>query len=366
MGSPKTRAAAAGRVVDAVREGNSVVVVVSAIGRRGDPYATDTLLDLFGCDVTAVEAIPYGAMFASGELIAAALFSHILNLRGVAAQPLTGAQVGILTNSNARDAGVLSVEPSHVLRCLSRRRVPVVAGGQGVCPWTSDITSLGRGGSDTTAVLLAARLDAAVLQLFKDVPGVAAVDPRLVPSAPTFRELSYTRMYEMARWGARVIAPDAIRIAQRSGVPIEVSGLFEEEPGTTVRQEADESEDSAIVSTGPIRSVWRADGSLVGEFGHGEVFASEKHVESACWSDSQVPMVQKTQQEERLCWISILDARGKASADLETRRHYLWEAGVHPRLCDEEQGRQTYVVDARDERRAAETLYSTRDWLATR
>lgn len=358
MRSHESRLLAAARAAEALRGGDGLVVVVSAIGRRGDPYATDTLLDLLGVLPEEADPLSYGLMFATGELIAASLFSQTLNTLGVPSQPFAGSTAGIHTDSNARSATVLSVDSRPIRQCLAKGRVAVVAGGQGQCSWTSDITSLGRGGSDTTAVALAASLDAERLQLFKDVSGIAVVDPQLLPGTPTLREVCYEQLHEMARWGARVISPQAVEIARHSGVRIHIDGLSPSaSPGTSVSSAVQTTCWSAVVSTGPIRSVWGSEHTLVGDAAYGRVVAS-RHGAVSLGVGQLGNFGPTTGQEESLCWVSLLSAVERSSVQQNGVRHVLLESGIRPRLSDERPRRQTYVVECCDERRAAESLYA--------
>jgi len=311
--------------------------------------------------IEEVAPLSYGLMFASGELIAASLFSHLLNTLAVPAQPFWGHTAGIHTDADARNAAILSVDPDPIRQCLAKGSVAVVAGGQGRCSWTNEITSLGRGGSDTTAVALAAGLKADRLELFKDVPGISAADPRLLPAAPTLHKVCYEQLREMARWGARVISPQAVDTAEKAGIPIRVDGVCPSAgAGTIVSSEAGEHGWGAVVSTGPIRSVWRSERSLVGDAAYGRVIAplSGESAASALAAGHPACSAQAQGREEPLCWVSLLSGVERSADQRAEVRRLLRESGVRPRLSDEHPRRQTFVVECEDERRAAEALYA--------
>ncbi|HEX6988824.1 MAG TPA: aspartate kinase [Bacillota bacterium] len=233
LASPEGREAAAGRVLHAVREGSRPVVVVSALGRRGDPYATDTLLDLARRERTALPARELDLLLACGEQIAAAVMCAVLRRHGLEAVALTGGQAGIVTDAHFGDARILRVDPQPLQRILDRGQVPVVAGFQGITE-AGDITTLGRGGSDTTAAALGAVLAAEAIEIYTDVDGVYTADPRVVPEARTLVTVTYEEVAQMAVEGARVIHPRAIEIAMRANVPVRVRSTFSDAAGTLI------------------------------------------------------------------------------------------------------------------------------------
>src|SRR5690606_39187414 len=171
LAAPEGREAAARRVLQAVREGSRPIVVVSALGRRGDPYATDTLLGLVRAEQAGLPARELDLLLACGEQIAAVIGAAGLRPHGGDAPALTAGQAGIVTDAHFGDARILRVDPEPLRRRLERGQVPVVAGFQGVTEH-GDITTLGRGGSDTTAAALAAALGAGAVEIYTDVEGV--------------------------------------------------------------------------------------------------------------------------------------------------------------------------------------------------
>ena len=247
------------RAVEHVRrarhDGCEVVIVVSAMGRHGDPYATDTLLDLLRAEGSSVDARDYDLMFTCGETIAAALMSHTLRRAGIPAVGLTSAQARIYTDGQHKEAEITDIDVSRLRTCLAQGEVPVVTGGQGVVRGTLDYTTLGRGGSDTSGVAVGVALGAARVDIFTDVEGVATTDPRLVPSARLLEHISYPRMREMARFGARVIHPRALVAGWESAIPIVVRSTFSNRPGTLIDASSDDPRVTGIAVLSAMRTI---------------------------------------------------------------------------------------------------------------
>ncbi len=219
-------------VTDAVNKGFRPVVVVSAMGRRGDPYATDTLLGLLQ-SLPDAPAIETDLLAHCGEIISAVLMAAHLREAGMMPQVMTGAQAGVKTDDRHGDAKIIDLDPAWLVDAIAQGCIPVVAGYQG---WGSDglVTTLGRGGSDTTAVALGAALKAELVEIFTDVDGIKTADPRIVPEARTIPEMDYQEVFQMANSGARVIHPRAIELARQFGVPVRVRSTFSREAGTLV------------------------------------------------------------------------------------------------------------------------------------
>ncbi len=217
-GSSVADAARMGRVADRVaaarRAGHSVVVVVSAMGDT-----TDELLALARQVSENPPRRELDMLLTAGERIAMALLSMALDARGVPAVSFTGSQSGIITNDAHANARIVEVRPYRVQDELERGRVVIVAGYQGVS-YKREVTTLGRGGSDTTAVALAAALDAEACEIYSDVDGVYSADPRVVPAARRLAELSYEEMQELAESGARVLNAQAVEFAKDRGIAI--------------------------------------------------------------------------------------------------------------------------------------------------
>jgi aspartate kinase len=217
------------RVVATRREGNDVVVVVSAMGDT-----TDELIEL----AEQVTPVPSGREFdmllTAGERISMALLAMAIHSLGYQAESFTGSQAGVLTTAVHGKARIQSITPGRVENSVAEGNVAIVAGFQGVSPDTKDITTLGRGGSDTTAVALAAALGADVCEIYTDVDGVFTADPRIVPNARKLETITYEEMLEMAASGAKVLMLRCVEYGRRYGVPIHVRSSFSNLAGTLV------------------------------------------------------------------------------------------------------------------------------------
>ncbi len=223
------------------RAGDDVVVVVSAMGK-----ATDDLLHLAEQVSRTRPGRELDMLLTSGERISMALLCMALAERGVAAASFTGSQAGIITDTIHTKARILEVKGDRLRAALAEAVVPVVAGFQGVSS-TRDITTLGRGGSDTTAVALAAALGADRCEIYTDVSGVFSADPRLVPDARKLPRISFEEMLEIAATGGRVLALRSVEFARNHHVPLLVRSSFTWEPGTVITEE-DPSMEQPVVS----------------------------------------------------------------------------------------------------------------------
>ncbi len=219
------------RIREALNGGYKVLAVVSAMGRTGEPYATDTLIGLAKGLHKAVAAREMDLLVSCGEIISAVLMVQELQARGIPAMALSGGQAGIVTDTNFGEAGITSVDTTHVRRHLDEGKVVVVAGFQGRAP-SGDITTLGRGGSDTTAAALGAALDAAYVEIYTDVQGIMTADPRVVKNAKTIPLATYDEVTQMAWEGAKVIHPRAVEIAHRAKIPVWIRSLEKESKKT--------------------------------------------------------------------------------------------------------------------------------------
>jgi aspartate kinase len=220
------------RVARTGEQGNQVVVVVSAMGD-----STDELIRLAQRVTEQPGERELDVLLSTGEVVSSTLLSMALHSLGIKAVSLTGAQAGIQTDSTHSRARILRVESRRIISELERDNVVIVAGFQGVTE-DMDITTLGRGGSDTTAVALAASLGAEVCHIYTDVEGVYTADPRLVPEARNLKEIAYEEMLELASYGAKVMHPRAVELGQSYDVPIVVASSFSDAPGTTICKEA--------------------------------------------------------------------------------------------------------------------------------
>ncbi len=229
------------RVVATAGSGHQVCVVVSAMGDT-----TDELLELAAQISSTPHERELDMLLTAGERISMALLSMAINDLGPQAISFTGSQAGIVTDTSHGQAKIVEVRARRVREALAAGKVAIVAGFQGVST-EEDITTLGRGGSDATAVALAAALDAEVCEIYTDVDGVFTADPRIVPSARKLAELSYEEMLELAASGAKVLMARSVEFAQSQGVAIHVRSSFSEQEGTWVRRE-DELREQGIVS----------------------------------------------------------------------------------------------------------------------
>ena len=228
------------KVISAKEQGFSPVVVVSAIGRQGEPYATDTLISLLREIDNAVEPDPreMDLLMACGEILSSVIFAHTLKTLGQPAISMRGGQAGIRTDGRYGNARILGINPIGLHEALRRSLIPVVCGFQGV--WVqgglpgAELTTLGRGGSDTTASGLGAALQADRIEIFTDVDGVKTADPRMVAGAPTLRKVTYDEVAEIAHLGAKVVHPRAAEIAMRFSIPLWVKNTFSEDEGTEI------------------------------------------------------------------------------------------------------------------------------------
>lgn len=217
----------------AIDEGLKPVVVVSAMGRRGDPYATDTLMALAESEGGDLDGRDTDLLLSCGEVISAVVMAQALRARGRRAVALTGAQAGIVTDERFGDARILKIDGERLLQAVEEGVVPVVTGFQGVS-LSGEVTTLGRGGSDTTAAALAVHLEAALLEVYTDVDGVKTADPRLVPEAVTLARATYREIAELAHLGAKVIHPRAVEIAMNGHLKLKIKPTATDGAGTLV------------------------------------------------------------------------------------------------------------------------------------
>jgi aspartate kinase len=233
VADPDRIIAAARRAIDAHCRGSQVVVVVSA---RGD--TTDELISIARQITTNPSARELDMLLATGEQASVALMAMAIEAQGVAAISFTGAQIGIITDSFHTKARIRNISTERIFQALDEGKIVLVAGFQGV-DLQANITTLGRGGSDTTAVALAAVLGADACEIYTDVRGVSTTDPRLVPDARMIDRISYDEMLELASLGARVMHSRSIEFAKKFDVPIHVRSAFTDEPGTWIVADGD-------------------------------------------------------------------------------------------------------------------------------
>lgn len=221
------------RIAETKRAGHDVVVVVSAMGDM-----TDELIDLAQQVTPLPPQREMDILLTAGERISMSLLAMAINNLGVKAKSFTGQQAGVITDAVHGKAHIVDVVPHRIRETVEKGSVAIVAGFQGVTQVTNDVTTLGRGGSDTTAVALAAGLGADVCEIYTDVDGVFTADPRIVPSARKIDHISYEEMLDMAASGAKVLVLRCVEYARRYGVPIHVRSSFSTKPGTIVSNDA--------------------------------------------------------------------------------------------------------------------------------
>jgi aspartate kinase len=217
------------RIAEARRAGTDVVVVVSAMGDT-----TDDLIELANEITPLPPAREMDILLTAGERISMSLLAMAIANLGVGAQSFTGQQAGVITDEVHGKARIIDVKANRIRHTLDAGNVAIVAGFQGVTEHTNDVTTLGRGGSDTTAVALAAALDADVCEIYTDVDGVFTADPRIVPTARKLDRITYEEMLDMAASGAKVLMLRCVEYARRTNVPIHVRSSFSGREGTLV------------------------------------------------------------------------------------------------------------------------------------
>jgi aspartate kinase len=374
VSTPERRAQVVEHVRRARAEGYDVTIVVSAMGRRGEPYATDTLLDLLRSDGGPVAPADYDLMFSCGETIAAAIVSQALTRAGIPAVGLTSAQAHIYTDGLHVEASITEIDTARLVSLMSAGQVPVVTGGQGVAPATLDVTTLGRGGSDTSGVALGAALGARRVDIFTDVDGVAVADPRVVPGARFLARVSYASMYELARFGAKVVHPRALATGWSSRTPIVVRSTLSNAPGTLVAEVEDESPlvglallppmDTVVLPAGAVdletRASWeqvRLVMSLADDGGEQLLVGAADDKSSELRAALSETAAQPTRPAERCCWLSVI---GDAAALEEHHPRWVKRFGDHAvtlRAHELTERRCTYVIPEAARAAAASLIY---------
>jgi aspartate kinase len=247
------------RIVATRKAGNDVCVIVSAMGDT-----TDELLEL----AHKVSPLPPGReldmLLTAGERISMALLAMAIHNLGYEARSYTGSQAGVITTSSHGKARIIDVTPGRLRNALDEGSIAIVAGFQGVAHDTKDITTLGRGGSDTTAVAVAAALHADVCEIYTDVDGVFTADPRIVPRARRIEKITYEEMLELAACGARVLMLRCVEYARRYGMPIHVRSSYSNKPGTIVSGSMEELPVEQVLITGVAHDRSEAKITIVG------------------------------------------------------------------------------------------------------
>lgn len=233
------------KVKRAIEDGFSPVVVVSAMGRKGEPYATDTLLSLVTNTFKKENKLATDLLMCCGEFISSVVMSNDLENSGIKAVPLSGGQAGIITDNNFSSASLKNVNNKNILDILSQGKVPVVTGFQGL---TEDgfFTTLGRGGSDTSAAILGVALEAEKIEIYTDVDGIMTADPRIVHDASLINVISYDEVFQLADQGAKVIHPNAVEIAKSGNIPLVIKNTMNDCEGTIINNMGDRSKKRVV------------------------------------------------------------------------------------------------------------------------
>jgi len=242
VGSVERIREVADRVVRTREAGNDVIVVVSAMG-----HTTDELLDMAGQITEVPEPRELDMLLTAGERITMSLLGIALNARGCRAASYTGSQAGIITDTQHGAAKITEIRPKRIIEALDTGSVVILAGFQGLSS-DYEITTLGRGGSDLTAVAMAGAVGASVCEIYTDVDGVFTADPRVVPSARKVHMISYDEMLELAAAGAKVLQPRSVEMARRHGVRIHVRSTFSDEDGTWVQDRSGDDMEGVLIS----------------------------------------------------------------------------------------------------------------------
>ncbi|MBC8064197.1 MAG: aspartate kinase [Chlorobia bacterium] len=241
MATHEARVQSALKVISAKEQGFLPVVVVSAIGRKGAPYATDTLINMLRDIDPTVDPDPreLDLLVACGEILSSVIFAHTLKTLGHPAMAFRGGQAGIRTDGVYGNARIVGINPVSLLKACEKGAIPVVCGFQGVYVSGDgspggELTTLGRGGSDTTAAAVGAAMQAETVEIYTDVDGVKTADPDSVPTAPTLRKVTYDEVAEIAHLGAKVLHPRAAEIAMNFDIPLWVKNTFSDDEGTEI------------------------------------------------------------------------------------------------------------------------------------
>lgn len=233
------------KIGKAIENGFKPVVVVSAMGRMGEPYATDTLLSLVDSNFKNNNKSAQDLLMCCGEIISSVVLCNDLYKHGITAVPLTGGQAGIITNEVHTDAQAIDVDTHNIIKILEAGKVPVVTGFQGVTR-NGFFTTLGRGGSDTSACILGVALKAKEIDIYTDVDGIMTADPRMVEDASLINEMTYNEVFQLADQGAKVIHPKAVALAKKGNVPLVIKNTMSDSKGTVIKSNVSEEEKRLI------------------------------------------------------------------------------------------------------------------------
>jgi len=231
VASKESRNKVVEKIIEKYNNNHKVVVVVSAIGRKGDPYSTDTLLEMVNPKILSPKEMDL--LLSCGEVISSVVLANHLLEKGYRTSVLTGYQAGIETDNNFGNAKIKSVNASNILKNLEENRITIVAGFQGANE-KGEITTLGRGGSDISAIAIGEALNCDYVEIFTDVDGIMTADPNIVTNAKVLKNMSYSEVYQLAEDGAKVIHPRAIEMAQQANVPLIIKNTYNNSEGTFI------------------------------------------------------------------------------------------------------------------------------------
>lgn len=228
------------KVKSAIEKGYKPIVVVSAMGRKGEPYATDSLLSLVDNNFKKNNLQATDMLMCCGEIISSVIMSNVFINAGIDSVPLTGGQAGIITDEKFSEAKVIKTKIDNILSILEENKIPVITGFQGISE-DGYFTTLGRGGSDTSACILGVALKAEYIEIYTDVDGMMTADPRIVTKASLINKISYNEVFQLADQGAKVIHPLAVRFAKEGKVPIVIKNTMSNSEGTFISEISDNS-----------------------------------------------------------------------------------------------------------------------------
>ncbi|MEG0772327.1 aspartate kinase [Clostridium sp.] len=241
VSSEENRKLVVKKIKNAMQQGYTPVVVVSAMGRTGAPYATDTLLSLVEDNFKRNNPQAIDILMACGEILSTVIICDDLYKEDILAVPLTGGQAGIKTNNVYNNATILEVKPDEIYKIIQEGKIPVVAGFQGISE-DGFITTLGRGGSDVTGAILGAALKAEEVQIYTDVDGIMTADPRIVSDATLIQNISYDEVFQFADQGAKVIHPRAVEISRKYNIPLVIKNTLTDCEGTIISNFVEDKE----------------------------------------------------------------------------------------------------------------------------
>ena len=231
VSSKESREMAVNKIIERCKAGYKVIVVVSAMGRKGDPYATDTLQGLV--DPKTISDREMDLLMSCGEIISSVVLASHLSKKNYDTVVLPANQAGILTNNRFGDAQIIDIDPKNIIKHLNANKIVIVPGFQGHNKY-GEITTLGRGGSDISAVAIGKALNSNCVEIFTDVDGIMTADPTIVPDAKVLEKMSYSEVYQLAEDGAKIIHPRAVDLAQQFNIPIIIKNTYSDNKGTAI------------------------------------------------------------------------------------------------------------------------------------